>query len=102
MHCFSMPDRVEECIARGYAISFAGNVTYNSAADLAAAARRVPDAQLLVETDAPYLSPQPVRKHRNEPAFVVHTAAFLAQVRGVGPGALEAAVEATAARVFGW
>jgi TatD DNase family protein len=102
MHCFSMPDRLEECLERGYAISFAGNVTYKSAGDLAQAAARVPDERLLVETDAPYLTPQPVRKHRNEPAFVAHTLAFLADLRGVAPAELGAVVEGTAARVFGW
>ncbi len=102
MHCFSMPERLEECLARGYAISFAGNVTYNSAAELAAAARRVPDESLLVETDAPYLTPQAVRKLPNQPAFVLHTAAFLAQLRGVKLEQLDATVERNAARVFGW
>jgi TatD DNase family protein len=104
MHCFSMPDHLDECLRRGYAISFAGNVTYKNAAALALAqaARRVPDEQLLVETDAPYLTPQPVRKHPNQPAFVAHTAAFLAELRGVPVEVLEAAVERTAARVFGW
>jgi TatD DNase family protein len=102
MHCFSMPAHLEECLERGYAISFAGNVTYKSAADLAQAARRVPDERLLVETDAPYLTPQPVRKHPNQSAFVAHTAAFLAELRGVSMGELGAAVERTAARVFGW
>ncbi len=102
MHCFSMPERVEQCLERGYVLSFAGNVTYKSAADLAQAARRVPDEALLVETDAPYLSPQPVRKHRNEPAFVAHTLAFLAELRGIDPARLGDAVERTAARVLGW
>jgi TatD DNase family protein len=102
MHCFSMPVRLEECLARGYVLSFAGNVTYKSAADLADAARRVPDGQLLVETDAPYLTPQPVRKHPNQPAYVAHTLAFLAGLRGVSVEELGAAVFATAARVFGW
>jgi TatD DNase family protein len=102
MHCFSMPERVQECARRGYAMSFAGNVTYRSAADLAEAAKRVPEELLLVETDAPYLSPQPVRKERNRPAFVVHTAAFLAQARGVSVEELGASVERNAARVFGW
>jgi TatD DNase family protein len=102
MHCFSMPEQLDECLARGYAISFAGNVTYPSAGALAEAAKRVPDELLLVETDAPYLTPQAVRKQRNQPAFVEHTLAFLAQLRGVGPEALGAVVQATAARVFGW
>jgi TatD DNase family protein len=102
MHCFSMPDRLGECLDRGYEISFAGNVTYKSAAELADAARRVPEDRLLVETDAPYLTPQPVRKERNQPAFVAHTLAFLAELRGVSPQQLGAAVQRNAARVFGW
>jgi TatD DNase family protein len=57
---------------------------------------------LLVETDAPYLTPQLVRKHRNQPAFVMHTAAFVAELRGVSVAELGAAVERNAARVFGW
>jgi TatD DNase family protein len=102
MHCFSMPERLEECVARGYAISFAGNVTYKSAGALAEAARAVPEERLLVETDAPYLTPQAVRKHRNQPAFVAHTLAFIAELRGVAADELGAAVEANGARVFGW
>ena len=102
MHCFSMPTRVDECLERGYAISFAGNVTYKSAAELAQAAKRVPEESLLVETDAPYLAPQAVRKHRNEPAFVAHTLAFLAELRGTNVQRLGAVVEQTAARVIGW
>jgi TatD DNase family protein len=102
MHCFSMPDRLEECLQRGYTISFAGNVTYKSAGDLAEAAKLVPEERLLVETDAPYLTPQVVRKQRNEPAFVAHTLAFIAELRGVGVEQLGAAVERNAAAVFGW
>ena len=62
----------------------------------------MPDDLLLVETDAPFLSPQPVRGRRNEPANVVATAEALAEVRGVSYAELEATVEANAARVFGW
>ena len=102
MHCFSMPDHLDECVRRGYAISFAGNVTYPSARDLAEAARRVPDELLLVETDAPYLAPQAVRGKPGEPAFAAHTAAFLAQVRSAETDALGALVERNAARVLGW
>jgi TatD DNase family protein len=102
MHCFSMPDRLEQCLQRGYTISFAGNVTYKSAGDLAEAAKLVPEERLLVETDAPYLTPQVVRKQRNEPAFVAHTLAFIAELRGVGVEQLGAAVERNAAAVFGW
>jgi len=102
MHCFSMPEQLDECLQRGYTISFAGNVTYPKAGELAAAAARVPQERLLVETDAPYLTPQPVRKHRNQPAFVAHTVRFLAELRGVGVAMLSEALERNAARVFGW
>jgi len=102
MHCFSMPERLGECLQRGYSISFAGNVTYKSAGDLAEAAKLVPQERLLVETDAPYLTPQVVRKQRNEPAFVAHTLAFIAELRGVAVEQLGAAVERNAAAVFGW
>ena len=102
LHCFSMPDRLGECLERGWWISFAGNVTYPKAQDLAEAAGRVPLDRLLVETDAPYLTPQAVRKERNRPAFVVHTARFVAERRGIAYEELEAAVEANAARLFGW
>ena len=108
IHCFSMPPRLAECLERGYEISFAGNVTYKNAAALAEAARQVPEDRLLVETDAPYLTPQVVRTQkgtgnsRNQPAFVAHTVAFLAQLRGVSPEELGASLERNAARVFGW
>ncbi len=102
LHCFSMPDRVAECIANGWWFSFAGNVTYKKNAAIADAARRVPADRLLVETDAPYLTPQAVRKHRNVPAFVTHTAAFVAGVRGVEYAELEAQVEANAAELYRW
>jgi TatD DNase family protein len=102
LHCFTMAARLDECLAQGWWISFAGNVTYASAQDLADAAERVPDDRLLVETDAPYLTPQVVRKQRNEPAFVVHTARFVAQRRGVGYEQLEQLVERNAAGLFGW
>jgi TatD DNase family protein len=102
IHCFSMPEHLEECVERGYAISFAGNVTYKSATDLAEAARAVPAERLLVETDAPYLTPQALRKHRNQPAFVVNTAAFIAELRGVSMAELERIVERNAERILGW
>src|ERR1700759_5544875 len=97
-----MPERLDECVERGYAISFAGNVTYKSAADLAEAAERVPEDRVLIETDAPYLTPQAVRKERSQPAFVAHTLAFIAARRGVAEVELDATVERNAARVFGW
>jgi TatD DNase family protein len=102
LHCFSMPARLEECLEHGWWISFAGNVTYPKSADLAEAAERVPLDRLLVETDAPYLTPQAVRKERNRPAYVVHTARFVAERRGIPYEELDAAVEVNAARLFGW
>jgi TatD DNase family protein len=102
LHCFTMAARLQECLDEGWWISFAGNVTYASAPDLAVAAERVPDDRLLVETDAPYLTPQVVRKQRNEPAFVVHTARFVAERRGIDYEQLEAIVERNAAKLFGW
>jgi TatD DNase family protein len=103
MHCFSMAERIEECLAHdGWWISFAGNVTYPSAEDLRAAALRVPADRLLVETDAPYLSPQALRGKPNQPAHVVHTAQALAVQRRVPYEELQAAVQGNAAAVFGW
>jgi TatD DNase family protein len=102
MHCFSMPDRLAECVRRGYALSFAGNVTYKNAADLAAAAAAAPHELLLVETDAPYLTPVPERGHPNQPAYVAHTLAFIAALRGVTVDELSETVERNAARIFGW
>jgi TatD DNase family protein len=102
LHCFSAPDRVDECVERGYLCSFAGNVTYPKATDLQAAARELPADLLLVETDSPYLAPQPRRGRPNEPANIVHTAHQLAGLRGVSYEEIERTVEANAARVFGW
>jgi TatD DNase family protein len=102
LHCFSMPDRLDECLAEGWWISFAGNVTYPKNEDLAAAAARVPDDKLLVETDAPYLTPQPMRKERNQPAYVTETAQFVAEQRGQTYTELEAIVERNAATLFHW
>jgi TatD DNase family protein len=102
LHCFSAPGRIDECVERGYMCSFAGNVTYPKAVELQAAARDVPEELLLVETDSPYLAPQPVRGKPNEPANVVATAEFVAELRSVSYEQLDAAVERNAARVFRW
>ncbi|CAN5613180.1 TatD family hydrolase [soil metagenome] len=102
LHCFTMAARLDECVEQGWWISFAGNVTYPNANELTDAAGHVPDARLLVETDAPYLTPQAVRKERNQPAFVAHTARFVAQQRGIEYEALEALVERNARELFGW
>jgi TatD DNase family protein len=102
MHCFSLSDRVEECIERGYYCSFAGNVTYPNASELQQAAEKVPDELLLVETDAPFLAPQEHRGKPNEPAFVRSTAAFLADLRGQSYEQLEAVVHSNAEWIFRW
>jgi TatD DNase family protein len=83
MHCFTedWPMAVA-ALNLGFYISFSGIVTFSNAQDLQAVAQRVPADRLLVETDAPYLSPVPMRGKRNEPAFVRHTANFLAELRG--------------------
>jgi TatD DNase family protein len=73
----------QTCLELGAYISFAGMITYKNAQDLRDTAAQVPLSHLLVETDSPYLSPVPLRGKRNEPAHVVHTAACLANVRGV-------------------
>jgi TatD DNase family protein len=102
LHCFSAPERLDECVERGYLCSFAGNVTYPKAVELQRAAAELPAELLLAETDAPFLSPQPVRGKPNEPAQVVHTGRRLAELRGVPYEELVAVVERNAARVFGW
>jgi TatD DNase family protein len=103
MHCFSMPGRIEDCLSHpDWWISFAGNVTYPKASALRLAAVRVPAERLLVETDAPFLSPQAVRGKPNQPAHVVHTARAIAVERRVAYEELEAALTHSAADVFGW
>lgn len=83
MHSFTGDlDLMEACVALGMYISFAGMVTFKSSNELRAVAAAVPHDRLLIETDAPYLSPEPMRKQRrNEPSFVTHTADCLAKVR---------------------
>ena len=100
LHCFSSPDLLPAALERGYYVSFAGNVTYPKAGDLRDAAAAVPQNRILVETDSPYLSPQPVRGRPNEPAHVVHIVAALALVRGDEHGELAAATHASAAAAF--
>ena len=100
LHCFSEPDLLEPALERGYYVSFAGNVTYPKAEPLRACAPLVPSDRILVETDTPYLAPQPVRGRSNEPMHVRHTLAALAAARGEDPGALEALIDANAAAAF--
>ena len=100
LHCFSSPELLPAALERGYYVSFAGNVTYPKAEDLRAAAREVPADRVLAETDSPYLSPQPVRGHRNEPAYVVHTVEALAAVRGADADELATCIDANATTAF--
>jgi TatD DNase family protein len=103
LHCFTMAERIEECLAHpDWFVSFAGNVTYPKSQALRVAALRVPAERLLVETDAPFLSPQVVRGKPNQPAHVAHTARALAVERRVPYEELEAAVDRVAAGLFGW
>jgi TatD DNase family protein len=103
LHCFSAPaERVAEAAERGWYCSFAGNLTYPRAESLREAARLVPRGLLLVETDSPFLAPQPQRGKPNQPANVVATAKRLAEVREIPYEELEEAVEENAARAFGW
>ncbi len=100
LHCFSLPEHLDEVVGRGWYVSFAGNVTYPSATTLAAAATSVPAELLLLETDCPYLSPVPHRGKPNRPGYVLETLKAVAAMRGVEEGELAAQVEANAARVF--
>jgi TatD DNase family protein len=103
LHCFSAgPSWAERAAERGWYCSFAGNLTYPKSEAVREAAALVPEDRLLVETDSPFLAPQPVRGKPNQPANVVATAEHLAEVRGVPYGELERTVEANAARVFRW
>ena len=100
LHCFSAPELLPVALERGYYVSFAGNVTYPSAEELREAVRLVPSDRLLVETDSPYLSPQPRRGRPNEPANVVHTVAALAEARGEDADQLASRLDANATAAF--
>jgi TatD DNase family protein len=100
LHCFSSPGLLDVALERGYYVSFAGNVTYPKAADLREAAARVPVDRILAETDSPYLAPQPMRGKPNEPAFVVHTVAMLAETRGEHPVGLAEQIDRNATVAF--
>jgi TatD DNase family protein len=102
LHCFSAPSKVAEAAERGWYCSFAGNVTYPRSEPLREAAAAVPEQLLLVETDAPFLAPQPQRGKPNQPANVVATATTLAEVRETDYERLETSLEANARRALGW
>jgi TatD DNase family protein len=102
LHCFSGDvEMARECVALGFYISVAGPVTYRKADQLRAVAREIPTDRLLIETDAPYLAPQPWRGKRNEPAYVVETARCLAEIRGVAAWEVERLTEENTRRLFG-
>ena len=102
LHCFSGDAAMaRECIALGFHLSVAGPVTYRKSEQLRAVAREIPAERLLIETDAPYLAPQPWRGKRHEPAYVVETARCLAGIRGVAVEELERQTEENTRRLFG-
>ncbi len=101
VHCYSEgPEVLEDFLDLGLYIAFSGIVTFPKAESLREAARRVPDDRLLVETDAPYLAPVPHRGQTNEAALVVHTAAVLAEIRGLPTDALAEKTTANALAVY--
>jgi TatD DNase family protein len=100
LHCFSSPALITVAADRGYYVSFAGNATYPNASALRQVATAVRADRILVETDSPYLSPQPVRGRPNEPANVLHTVRALAQALGEEVDVLAARTNANAAAAF--
>jgi TatD DNase family protein len=102
LHCFLAPWRVQDAIDRGWYCSFSGIVTFPKSDEMRVAAAALPDELVLVETDAPYLAPQPVRGKPNEPAHVIATAQAVAKARGVSYAELERTVAANARTLFGW
>jgi TatD DNase family protein len=100
LHCFSSTELLPVALERRYFVSFAGNVTYPNAPQLREAAAAVPIDRILVETDSPYLAPQPVRGRQNEPAHLVHTVAALAEARGEDSSFLAARTDENAAFAF--
>lgn len=100
-HCFSGDAAfARRCLDAGYVLSFAGPVTFKNAPDLQEAAKIVPRAQLMVETDAPFLTPHPHRGRPNEPYCAVYTLRALAQLRGDDVDELAAAVHDTASTTY--
>ncbi len=101
IHCFTGDiEAARRFVELGFCISFSGILTFRNANALKAAVAAVPDDRVMVETDAPYLAPEPYRGKRNEPAFVVRTLEVLALLRGAEPGRLAAQIAANASRLF--
>ena len=103
-HCFTgTVEEAQRIVGAGYLIGFTGALTFKKADVLREAARGVPDERLLIETDAPYLTPEPMRKQKvNEPALVVHVAEVLASVRGTTVEQIDHLTTANAMRFFRW
>ncbi|MFZ4690519.1 MAG: TatD family hydrolase, partial [Polymorphobacter sp.] len=101
IHCFTASqDFADQALALGFYISLSGIVTFRNARDLQATALTLPGDRLLVETDAPFLAPVPMRGKTCEPAFVAHTAGFVASLRGEGAEMLAASTTANFFRLF--
>jgi TatD DNase family protein len=101
MHCFSgNEDQAARSLAAGFYLSFAGNVTYPKSTTIQAVAATAPSDRILIETDAPFLAPIPLRGQTNEPAFVAHTARFVAELRGISPEALAGLTTANFGALF--
>ena len=102
MHCFSGDYHfAKKVIDLGFFISIPGIVTFRNAADLRKVAAEIPLTSLLLETDGPYLAPHPWRGRRNEPSYVLHTAACIAELRGIPLSLLARATTANAVSLFG-
>ena len=102
LHCFSGDrDMAEKVMEMGLYISFAGPVTFRNAKKLAGIAKEIPDDYLLVETDAPYLAPEPLRGKRNEPSYILHTIKRLAELREVSTDDIARITTLNARRLFG-
>jgi TatD DNase family protein len=102
MHSFTGSiESAARCLKLGMSISFAGMLTFKKSTDLREVAATIPDDRLLIETDAPYLSPHPIRgKRPNQPSHIVHTAACLADVKNISVEALSEMTTANARRIF--
>jgi TatD DNase family protein len=102
IHCFSEDQRfATQALDLGFYLSFSGIVTFKNAHAIHEVARLAPADRILVETDSPYLAPVPLRGKRCEPAFVVHTAKRLAELRGATLSAIETTTTENAARAYG-
>lgn len=103
-HCFTgTPEEARRILDAGYLLGFTGAITFKKAEALREVVGFVPGDRMLIETDAPYLAPEPVRKQKvNEPALLVHTACAIANIRGISLEELDVLTTANVVRFFGW